>query len=54
MIQTAILTVFMAYYMSKRPRDSSSAEGEGLIGLNSKNIEAEDDAMSSRCSNWSI
>ena len=40
--------------MSKRPRDSSNAEGEGPIGLNSESIEAEDDVMSSRYSNWSI
>ena len=54
MIETAMLKVFMAYHMSKWPRDLSNAEGEGHIGLNSENIEAEDDAMSSRYSNWSI
>ena len=49
-----MLKGFMAYHMSKRPRDSSNAEGEGHIGLNSENIEAEDDAMSSRYSNCSM
>ena len=53
-IQTAMLKGFMACHRSKRPRDLSNAEGEGHIGLNSENIEAEDDAMSSTYSNWSI